>query len=147
MFQGFMRIAVLFCVVPIFCAGCFPFHYCEQPGIRGTVVDQQSGLPLTNALVDLAVIYGFRDETNSVDVWKTNSIARTNVNFSGSFEIPPVRKWGIYIIPMDVFPRDYKIRASAVDHVEKDIYFMHCATCTGKNTLVGFGNIPLRPEK
>jgi hypothetical protein len=132
----------------IFCAGCFPFHYTTRPGVQGIVVDQSTQSPITNNVsVSLASFYGYWDETNKVHVCETNIITTANTDLAGTFKIRPAKKWGIYIVPMDVFSRPYELIISRTNYELKKIEFSHNPMATGKGATVQLGNIQLIPEK
>ena len=71
----------------------------------------------------------------------------TNANASGVFVITPIRKWGIYIVPMDVFPRKFEVTINRTNFETTKIYFLHKPMTTGRNAITKLGNIQLNPEK
>ena len=109
-------IAILSLFAALSLPGCvFPYHYTRSPGVRGVVVDSQTRLPISNALVSL-ISYGFaaRPENDVFDV-------RTAAN--GEFEIPPKQEWSIYIVPMDPAPlwATVRIKVAGYTDVERKI--------------------------
>jgi hypothetical protein len=87
-----MRFLLLFPVL-LTTSGCFPYHYTARPGITGTVVSAASQQPVVGA----GIAFG---RTNAI-------IAQTATD--GYFAIPPKKRWGIWIIPQDVFTRYYEV--------------------------------------
>jgi hypothetical protein len=83
------RAAVL--VSALLVSGCFPYHFTARAGISGVVVDSASSMPIPNATISL------RDRPG-------RSAASAYTDADGSFLIAPRLVWGIYIVPMDVFP-------------------------------------------
>ena len=134
-------------MVLTFCTGCFPYRYTVRPGVKGLVVDGQTKLPVVNATVTLASIVGTGNWTNDVVIWQTNTVAVTNGNQCGTFCIPPKRKWGIYIVPMDVFLSSYEVTIQKTDYTTLKISFLHDPMAAGKNATTNLGNIELNREK
>ena len=104
-------------LVALSAAGCFPYHYTDRPGATGTVLDAQSGEPIAGALVSL-VGYGVRSRPQD-DVFDVRTAA------DGRFEIRPVQRWNIYVVPMRPasVPATLKIRARGYKDVDKEIAF------------------------
>lgn len=97
--------------------GCFPYYYTQRPGATGTVVDAQSGAPVSGALVSL-VSYGMRSRPQD-DVFDVRTAA------DGRFEIFPVQRWNMYIVPMhpSPIPAALKIRAKGYKDADREISF------------------------
>lgn len=77
-------------------AGCFPYDYTIRPGIAGTVIASDSHRPISG----VSIIFGPSDGP-------TNAVGYTATD--GSFSVPPMEQWGIWIIPQDVFTRPYPV--------------------------------------
>ncbi len=67
-------------------------HFVTRPGIEGTVVDDATSQPVADAIVTLRMEAHHGGNT-------TSTSATTDAK--GAFSIPPKRRWGIYIVPMD----------------------------------------------
>ena len=103
----FWRIAV---VVP-FLTGCFPMRIIERPGLTGTVVSASSSLPISGANVVLGASHSNRGAgTSSTDV-------------EGHFTIAPIRRWILYIVPMDLmgFSGNIQIEASGYSPIKRPL--------------------------
>ena len=104
--------------------GCFPMRFTVRPGVSGTVVDSQTHIPVSGAEVFISrAPYNFYQFTNQTVEGVTEeaktapppqppeiAVALSNAtpplvftDASGRFVIPPTKKWGVYIVPMDVF--------------------------------------------
>jgi hypothetical protein len=111
-------------------SGCFPYHYTMRPGLAGTVVSTENNAPLANAGV-------WFDGTNA-----------SLVAFSaadGSFYVPPRRKWGVWIIPQDVFPMRWSVRIYHPGYQTTHAQFLFRAAATGPAATQNLGTIPLKP--
>jgi hypothetical protein len=111
--------------VAVALTGCFPMRFTKRPGVSGSVVDSQTRMPISGAEVFFTrapytfyrftntTVSGRREESKTaprpqppqLDFAISNALppfVLTDAN--GRFAIPPITKWGIYIMPMDVFP-------------------------------------------
>ena len=100
-------------------------RYATSPGATGTTVNSETGAPVAGAEVFIsralfsrpAITNAITGEVQSVDATTdhllppslTEAVAncRTPIVVTGAdgrFSIPAERKWGVYIVPMDVFP-------------------------------------------
>jgi hypothetical protein len=88
----FMKVnACLVVVAAIMLNGCFPMHYTKFPGASGRVIDAETSAPIGNASIKL--------ELNSPA--KNDGPKTTLTDSNGAFSVEPVKRWGIYIVPMD----------------------------------------------
>jgi 5-hydroxyisourate hydrolase-like protein (transthyretin family) len=87
-----MRHAILFLVAVLTLSGCLPVRYLVRPGISGSVIDDSTGAPVSNATVILS-----RKERSQFPLIATATDAQ------GAFTLAERRAVGIYIVPGDVF--------------------------------------------
>jgi len=111
------------------CAGCIPYHFTVRPGVSGTVLDVQTGTPITNAAI--AVSPGRGD----------NPASEATTAADGSFFIPPQRQWGVYIVPGDVFPFPFALTVQRDGYQPIRIRFLHRAM--GEGSITNFGTLTL----
>ncbi|HTL58001.1 MAG TPA: carboxypeptidase-like regulatory domain-containing protein [Candidatus Limnocylindrales bacterium] len=87
----------------VWCSGCLPWRFNTSPGASGVVVDAERHAPLSGAEVVVSqLIY----PPPSAEAAFTNSrppIVTTDAQ--GRFSIPAERRWDIFVIPIDAFPR------------------------------------------
>lgn len=112
-------------------AGCFPYHYTTSPGLSGTVVNAETRKPLAGA----AISYSGR----------TNNTVVTFSADDGSFSVAPERKWGIWIIPQDVFMMPCTISFSHAGCETNYVKFSFSFAMTGKDATKQFGIVALKP--
>ncbi len=89
--------------------GCFPMHFIMRPGISGTVVDDATPRPVVDTIVTL------RMRTVRGEI-TTSASAPAATDAKGAFAIAPARRWGIYIVPMDVFPLNGTAQFNAIGY-------------------------------
>ncbi len=111
-------------------SGCFPYHYTIRPGLSGTVVAPESNTPLAGA----AISFG-----------GTNTTAVAFSTEDGSFLVPPKRRWGIWIIPQDVFAMSWSVRVYHPGYETNFTQFRFAASATGKDATVHLGVVSLKP--
>ena len=107
---------VVFC-----CCGCFPYHFTISPSVAGRIVDDNTGAPVDGAEVIVSrASYEFSNNAfdpvthqlkpgaepqppplNEAIRCARPPVATTTAD--GAFAIPPQKRWGLYIIPMDLF--------------------------------------------
>jgi hypothetical protein len=73
--------------------GCIPYHYTLQPGVTGVVIDDRNSAPVPNAVVAVT----------SRDSSRQTGKLLLATDADGKFHVVPKRRWGIYIVPMDIF--------------------------------------------
>jgi hypothetical protein len=73
--------------------GCFPYHYTLRPGLSGVILDETTSTPIANASV-IVTTREISHQIGEIDVAAASD---------GTFRLSPKQRWGIYIIPMDVF--------------------------------------------
>jgi hypothetical protein len=104
-------------------SGCFPMRNTTSPGVAGIVLDAESRAPITGAKVFVSHAFyhlplatnDFTGEVEPVAATGTQRLppSMTEVilnarpptvitGLDGRFSIPPEKRWGIYIVPMDV---------------------------------------------
>jgi hypothetical protein len=88
--------------------GCFPMRFTVRPGANGTVVDSQTHAPVAGAEVFFSrssyTFYHFPPQPPEIGPAVSNATPPfVFTDASGRFTIPPRKKWGVYIVPMDVF--------------------------------------------
>jgi hypothetical protein len=91
--------------------GCFPYHYTDRPGVSGSVVDEIGSAPISNATV-LIRTHDLKHRTGEI---------QATCNAEGMFYLAPVRSWGIYIIPMDVFGPFSEVTIDAPGYESKTV--------------------------
>lgn len=110
--------------VSLICSGCWPMRFATSPGVTGIVKDAQSHAPVAGAEVFVSraryrlpvvtntvtgqteIVPGTQNQLlpPSLQEAFTNARPPTVVTRpDGRFSIPPEKRWGIYIVPMDVF--------------------------------------------
>lgn len=103
---------------------CFPMRFTLRPSASGTVVDSRTHAPVSGAEVFFSQApYTFYQFTNQTveGVTKEAKLAPpprppeiaaavsnatpplVSTDANGRFAIPTTKKWGVYIVPMDVF--------------------------------------------
>lgn len=87
-----MRQTILVFTAALTLSGCFPVRYLARPGISGSVVDDSTGAPVSNATVILS--RGGRSQF---------PLIATVTDAQGSFTLSERRALGVYIVPEDVF--------------------------------------------
>jgi hypothetical protein len=117
------------CVLCLTACGCFPYHYTNRPGLAGTVVSAQGDVPLAGA----GISFG------------TNTTALAFSSADGSFYVPPKRRWGIWIIPQDVFPLHWTASVSHSGYETSHREFSFLCSATGKAATEQLGVISLNP--
>lgn len=110
-------------------SGCFPFRYTMRPGVAGTVVGADNQKPIGGA----DVLFGL----------STTNFTQTDTD--GSFLIPPQKKWGIWIIPQDVFHRSYSVTILHAGYEPYNSRGSFSPADQGKNALKQLGVISLKP--
>lgn len=73
--------------------GCFPYHYTLRSGVTGVVLDSATSAPIANATVTIRT----RDSSH-----QTGEVTATTAS-DGAFRVVPKQRWGIYVVPMDVW--------------------------------------------
>ena len=101
-----------------FLCGCMPYHFVEEPGVLGKVVDTETYEPIEDVVVQLKYSPrgGKAPSTYAVKAKTSND---------GSFHIQPKKKWGIYIVPMDFFPAPYTLAFAHEEYSTRSISFSH----------------------
>jgi hypothetical protein len=102
----FHLLALSICLVS---SGCFPYYYTTRPGLKGTLISADNGEPVVGAVISFAMP-------------GATHVGDTTVN--GCFSVRPQKRWGIWIIPQDVFSRRYNllIRHDAFKTYEAEIF-------------------------
>ena len=115
-------ILVFFCFLS---ASCWPMRFVTSPGAKGVVVDSRDHRPLQNVEVfvsrvgfdppetknpftgRLEPVYGPYDTFQPPSLEKALTSVRSPTVITGPdghFFIPREARWGIYIVPMELFP-------------------------------------------
>ncbi len=85
------------------CSGCIPLKYNTSPGAIGRVVDGSTHAPLNGAQV---VVSRSTYPPDSPDKAFANAREpKVTSHEGGAFSIPPQRRWDLYCVPVDFFPR------------------------------------------
>lgn len=106
-------------------SGCFPARFTTSPGATGVVLDSQTRAPISHAELFVSkanyqlpvvtnpvtgkseeVVPATEDQLVAPTLDEAIKKRRVPVVFTssdGKFSIPPQTKWGIYIVPMDIF--------------------------------------------
>jgi hypothetical protein len=90
--QSAIAAVILICMVGD-AAGCFPATFAMVPDIKGRVIDQ-SGQPVPTATVHIA-------NTRNVGGYRVDTTVSCDA--SGKFYRKERARWGMYIVPMDLF--------------------------------------------
>jgi hypothetical protein len=122
-YQTVRGLLLILCCV--FSVSCWPMRFVTSPGAKGVVVDSRSHRPIKNIEVFVSRA-GF--EPRRVKNPKTGRVEPVFADYdtfvppslnkaiegmrspkvvtatNGQFFIPPETVWGIYIVPMDLFP-------------------------------------------
>jgi hypothetical protein len=94
------------------CAGgCFPYKFTTRPAVAGRVVNAQTSAPIAGAQV----------EARS-DAANTRHSSSSATSSDGRFQFERQTKWGLFIIPMDVWVPGAQLRVDHPDFMpaEKD---------------------------
>jgi hypothetical protein len=110
-------------------SGCFPYHYTTRPGINGTVLSAATGQPILQAGVTLS---------------GANTTTSTATAGDGSFSIPPCRRWGIWIIPQDVFASRWTVCVGHSGFKTNCTDFLFKVSATGEAAQTNLGVISLQ---
>jgi hypothetical protein len=89
--MGRLRLLLASCAILL--SGCWPYRYTTHPGIVGTVVSAENGVPVAAA-----------DVTLIAPLWRQTErrlIAKTGAD--GRFEIAPQRQWGMFVLMQEAF--------------------------------------------
>jgi hypothetical protein len=87
-----MRQTILVLTAALTLSGCFPVHYLVRPGISGSVVDDSTGAPVSNATVILSRVGRSQFP-----------LIATVTDAQGGFTLSERKAIGVYILPEDVF--------------------------------------------
>ncbi len=94
------------------------------------VVDAEYYRPLAGATISLG---------------RTNTAPLTTSREDGSFSIPPEKKWGLWIIPQDVFFMNWRVCVQHADYETNCVQFPFRASATGQSATMQLRSIPLLP--
>jgi hypothetical protein len=84
------------------CIGCVPLRFVASPGASGTVIDSKTHAPVSGAEVAISLC---KYPPPSVDdALAVEREPKVTTDQSGQFSVPPDRRWGIYIWPVDSLP-------------------------------------------
>jgi hypothetical protein len=94
--------------------GCIPmpYRFTLRPEVSGVILDAASSAPISNATVTCTTPTLSRGGT-------TDQVA--NSDASGRFDIPAMKRWGVYIMPMDYFFRPSRVVVAAPDHESRSL--------------------------
>ena len=113
-------------------SGCvIPYKYTMRQGASGIVRDDASGAPISGAAV-------------VVEVGKERETAKGVTGPDGSFRIPGVSKWGIYIVPMDPMGIAWSLTIRAKGYRD---YSSHATTTVMQTSVREVGEIKLKKEE
>ena len=129
----------------IFCAGCIPYRYTLQPGATGTVVDNESGVPLPNAHVVLSRMDGTWNPTNITHIFFTNQVASTASTNDGTFRISPKKGWRVFLLlPIDYTYPKYELEVEGTNYQTLKFQFFSISINHG---ITNFGTIKLTTQR
>lgn len=137
-------LSLLILLMVFLCTGCpIPVVYTLQPGIRGKIIDIDTGQPIANAKVALASVYC---ETQT----EYEKLATSCTNQDGTFCISPKQQWGICLIPSDPPTRCLILSVEKDNYLSliQDFKFMLCAHMPYNSPPnKDFGELRLRQKK
>lgn len=148
----------------LLCSGCWPMRFATSPGASGVVRDAVTHEPIASATVGVSDVYfrytyppatpdgqtGMSDSERDAyvrahKVFPTLSEAIAKIRPpvvvtgpDGHFKVPPIEVWGLYIMPMDVFPRYATLVVRGDGYEPATFYFFGWST-------TNFGDIFLKP--
>ncbi len=122
-------------------SGCMPYHFTQRPGVSGKVFDADTNSPI----IDVKVQLGRDLPDERYFSIEDKSIYITKSSIDGNFYIAPKKKWGIYVVPMDIFPLPYKLTFTHENFNAHSIEFSYAAW--DKPDTVDFGTIYLKQKK
>ena len=111
---------------------CYPVRFSSRPGVSGQVVDSYTMNGVAGAKVTLVTQYNLKGIDNTVS---------TTTKSDGSFYIPPLIEWGIYIIPGDPAIMNADIAVESAGYVEN---IKSIRTHTFNKKAIEVGTIPLK---
>lgn len=85
------------------CSGCWPMRLTSSPGASGVILNSQTRAPVAGAQVVVSLSKYPPDSV--ADALEKARAPKVVSDASGLFSVPPERRWGIYILPMDIFPQ------------------------------------------
>ena len=95
------RFGMLLCVLASF--GCIPMRFNTSPGASGVVLDSRTRAPIDGAQV---LVSRLTYPPPSVEAALTNCRPPVIITASaGHFSIPAERRFDLYVLPIDLFPR------------------------------------------
>jgi len=112
-------------------SGCIPFHYTDRPGVTGVVINKRTRLPVEGAEISLG---------------RAGKLAVASSSKDGSFSIPPLKSWGIYVIPYDAGMMSFplSIKRSGYQLFTRDV--MSTSTDRDESATKSLGVINLNPK-
>jgi len=114
--------------------GCIPYHYTIRPGVSGVVLDDRSATPIPGA----TVVVKNRQLSQKAE------LLTLTTSPDGSFYLAPKRKWGIYIVPADVFGPWTEATISASGFESRSFTL---STSAMHPKEVALGDVRLGPDK
>jgi len=99
-----------------------PYYYTTQPGGRGSVIDAQTSLPVSNAEISLYAA-SWSDETGKTKLSPTPAVT-VKADQYGRYQFESKGKWGIFIVGTDFFTAPWAVVFTAPGYkpVQVDIY-------------------------
>jgi hypothetical protein len=120
-----ITLVIQMAVIALISTGCFPARFTTSPGASGRVIDARTRDPVQGAEVFVSrafyKFYTFTNHTMEGVAQEGKTIPPPEppplnlalsksrppivlTDADGRFDIPPVKRWGIYIVPMDIAP-------------------------------------------
>ena len=118
-----MKLRQILCLFAVLLSGCCPVLYTRYPGFSGRVLYADSRLPVSGAGVSLREIRCYEDSRTNVVVTTGVVVASDTTGANGVFHFRASKRLGIFIVPMDIFPGQYRLDLNY--HVE-DIGSYEC---------------------
>ena len=100
------------CAPALLIGGCFPYHFTMRQGVSGVVVDAVTSAPIPKATV------GVVSRVSGSPVAPVSATCDSH----GAFRIPPLLRWGIYFMPMDVIGPSKEVFVDADGFVPTKIH-------------------------
>jgi len=113
----------------VMATGCFPYHYTTRIGFSGRVVDAENNKPLAKAQISMTA--GGR----------ANEIIVAFTRLDGSFNVPPQKKWGIWIIPQDYLGWQHAGGTACVRYAEYETNCIAFSSVDSRRRFVPHANL------
>jgi hypothetical protein len=120
------------------CSGCLPLRFNTSPGASGVVLDADRQAPIAGA--DVVVSQMIYPPPSADEAFTNNRPPVVTTDIDGHFTIPPEKRWDIFVIPIDVFPRFGLLVVKCDGYESLAIPFW-------SRTVLDIGDIAMKPVK